>query len=82
MDISFPVDIAVEAFVGFLYAPYQVQFQLSLGLADPVSTQPSSILILLPWYPSLLQLTVHFLLALPFDQQVPVQPYWSLAFIS
>jgi len=41
---------------------------------DPIPTQPSSILIILPGYLSLLLLPVHFLLALKFDQQIPVQP--------
>ena len=82
LDISFPVDIAVEAFVGFLYAPYQVQFHLGLVLPDPVPTQPRSTPTLVPEYLSLLPLPVHFLLAVQFDQQVLVQPCHSLAFLS
>ena len=72
----------IEVFHTLLSAPYQVQFQLDLGFPDPIPTQPSSCLILFPWYLSLLSLPVHFLLALQFDQQVLVQPCWLLAFLS
>jgi len=67
----FLVEVPVEVFL-VLGIPCQAQFKLGLGFPDPIPTQPSSIPIIFLWYLSLLP--VRFLLALQFDQQVPVQP--------
>jgi len=72
----------VEVFLVLLFIPCQIQFQLVLGLPDPIPTQTSSIPIFLPGYLSLLPITAYFLLTLQFDQQVPVQPCLSLAFLN
>lgn len=78
----FLVAVPREALLILLCAPCQAQFQLGLGFPDPILTQPSSIPIFLPTYLSLLPLLVHFLLALLFNQLVPLLPYLSLAFLS
>ena len=52
------------------------------GLPDHIPTQPSSSLIILPGYLLVLLLLVHFLLTLQFDQQILVQPCWSLFLLS
>ena len=41
-----------------------------------------SFLLLFPPYLTSFPLLVHFLLTVPFDEQVPVQPRLSLAFLS
>jgi len=66
------MDIPIENFLILLCTPSQAQFQLGLGIPDPIAflTPPSSILIFLPGYLFLLQLHVHSLPALQFDQQV------------
>ena len=82
LDFSFPVDVPLEALLFLLYTSCQVQFQLGLGLPGLIPTQHRSIPMLCPRYLTLLPLSVHFLLALQFDQQVPVQPCLSLILIS
>ena len=81
-DFPFQVDSPVEAFLVLLCTPHHVQFQLGLGLPAPSPTQPSTSTTLLPGFLALLTLPVHLLLALHFDQQVPLQPCRSLAFLS
>lgn len=71
----------LEAFLILLCTPWQVGFQLGLGLPDLIPTQPSSIPMLFPENLSLLPPPVHFLLALHFDQKVQIQTYQSLAFL-
>ena len=82
LDFSFLVELPVEAFLVLFAILSQVQFKVGLGFPDPVSTQPSSFLILFPLNLSLFPLPVCFLLTLQFDQQIPVQPHRSLAFLS
>ena len=67
------IDVPIELFLILLYSPCQVQFQVGLGLPDPIPTQTSSIPIL-SCYLSLLALPMRFLLALWFDQQALAQP--------
>lgn len=80
LGFTFLVHIHAEAFPVLVFTPLQDQFQLDFRLPDPISTQPSSISILIPGYLSLLPLPVHFL-AFQFDEQVPVQSCQSLAFL-
>jgi len=82
LDFSFLVEAPVAAFFVLFGVPSNVQFKLGLGFPDPILTQPRGFLILFPRYLSLFPLPVHFLLTLQFDQQVLVQPCWSLAFLS
>ena len=49
LDFPFLVDVSVKAFLILLWSPYQVQFQLGLGLPDPIPTQFSYFLILLKY---------------------------------
>ena len=82
LGVPFQVDSPVEAFLVLLCTPHHVQFQLGLGLPAPSPTQTSTHTTLLPRSLALLALPVHLLLALHFDQQVPLQPCCSLAFVS
>lgn len=82
LGFPFQVDSPVEAFLVLLCTPHHVQFQLGLGLPAPSPTQTSTSTTLLPGSLALLTLPVHLLLALHFDQQVPLQPCCSLAFLS
>ena len=82
LGVPFQVDSPVEAFLILLCTPHHMQFQLGLGLPAPSPTQTSTSTTLLPRSLALLTLPVHLLLALHFDQQVPLQPCRSLAFVS
>lgn len=81
LDFSFSVSAPIEALLTLHCIPCQVQFQVGLSLPDSISRLLSSTSVHPPWYLSLLPLTVHFLLALQFYQQIPVLPYWSPAFL-
>jgi len=78
---TFPVDVPLEAFPVLFCTPCYFQSQLGLGLPESIPTQTSSIPIFLTGHLFLLPLPVHFLLALLYDQQVPVQTL-CLAFLS
>ena len=76
LGFPFQVDSPVKAFLVLLCTPHHVQFQLGLGLPAPSPTQTSTSTTHGQTLP------VHLLLALHFDQQVPLQPWCSLAFLS
>jgi len=77
-DFPFLVDVSVQAFLDHLLHYLTSPVRVDLGLPDLIPTK----FILLPGYLFILPLPVHFLLVLQFEQPVPVQPWWSLAFLS
>lgn len=82
LDFLFLVVVPVEAFLAVLCTSCQVQFQLDPGLSDPISTEPSSISILLPGYLFQLPLPKHFLIffllsCLVFDWPESMKFLWN-----
>lgn len=61
-NLHLPISVTVESFLLTLHIPYQIPFQLHFSFPDSIPTHPSSILIFVTVYKSLVpQLIISFL---------------------